>query len=577
MDEILREYLNETGDLLDGAERALVRLDGARADRAAIDEIFRAAHTIKGNSAFFDFYAIADVTHALEGALHEVRDGRLELSDPVMEGFFAGFDAVKVLYGRLRAGEPPGEPPEGIVARLESLTGAGASAPAPPPAPHEATESRPPVPDPSPDATPPAEPPDEPVAVSGALPSSPAADPAPAAPPIRPPASAQGPEETLRIRVSYLNRLIEHIGELVTIRSGLHLVDRKLSDPDLSRLHLRMDKALRKLRDLSLSLRMLPVSHLFDRFPRLVRDLAQQTGKKARLVTEGGETELDRNIIEELADPLVHLVRNSIDHGIEAPAVRRVSGKDETGTLRMSARHVENHVVIEIRDDGSGIDREGVLRKAVEVGIVERGGADALSLDDIIDLIFEPGFSTREKVTALSGRGVGMDVVRSRVESLHGTIVVKSVPGEGTTFELRLPLTLAILQVLLVESAGHLFGLPLLSVEETSKFDPAAVEREPGFEFLNLRGESLRLAPLADLFGRPGCASGPRHAVMIRHGERRVALLVDRLAGKHEIVLKPLGAWLGRVPGVMGAAVLGDGRLVPILEIGALLREHFHD
>lgn len=557
MDDLLSEFIVETAELLASAERSLVALDAARSDRAAVDEIFRAAHTIKGNSAFFDLYAIADVTHALESALAAARDGRVIPDDRFMAGLFAGFDAVKALFARVKGGDPPGDPPEGIVARLAALAERTEDG--------DGTAHIPPPASPAPAPDPPQEEETGPDAPDGSR--APAAAER-TAPPV---------EETLRVRVEHLNRLIEQIGELVTIRSGLRHADRRLADPELSRLHLRMDKSLRKLRDLSLSLRMLPVSRLFDRYPRLVRDLAVKTGKKVRLAVAGGETELDRNIIEELADPLLHLVRNSVDHGIEPPELRELSGKDPTGTLSLSARHVENHVVIEVRDDGSGIDREAVLRKAVEAGLVDRQAAGTLSLDDVIQLIFEPGLSTRDRATELSGRGVGMDVVRSRVESLHGTIHAQSVPGEGARFELRLPLTLAILQVLLVRSAGGLFGLPLLSVEETARFNPALVEREPGLEFLNLRGEAVRIAPLDALLGHPDPGAAPRHAVMIRHGERRVALTVERLAGKAEVVLKPLGPWLGRVPGVMGAAALGDGSLVPVLEIGALLRERLHD
>lgn len=578
MDEIFQDFIQETAELIAMMEQGLLTLDEQREDRSPIQEIFRAAHTIKGTAAFLDVFAMADVTHAMEDLLQKMRDGKADPTDPAMEALFAGLDAVKDIHEKLKAGQPVPEDWSALTTRLLAPDSPMVDQPVSPMVPAEETLAAVEEEVDQILATVAAEiNQDESPAEDIVFSSQPGAEKmSPTVQPLFP--AARPVEETIRIRVGRLNNVINLIGELVTIQSGLNLAERRLHDAELSRLTLRLRKVLTRLRNSSLKLRMMPISHLFDRFPRLVRDLARKTGKKVQLKVSGGETEIDRNIIEELYDPLMHLIRNSIDHGLESPQLRHNTEKPETGTVSLTAFHQDNHVIVTVEDDGMGIDFDSVLRRATEFGLLPGTDTSSLHLDDIINLIFEPGFSTRKEVSEISGRGVGMDVVQSRIEALHGAIRVHSFPGTGTQFEIRLPLTLAITQVLLVETGVHLFGLPLLTVLETTRILLSSVEEEPGFRFFYLREEPVRLTTLQSLLGlpEPELNNDLVTVIIIQFSEQRMGIIIDRLAGKQEVVLKTLGGFLGKVRGIMGAAVLGDGRLVPVLETGTLIREHLH-
>jgi len=321
--------------------------------------------------------------------------------------------------------------------------------------------------------------------------------------------------------------------------------------------------------------RMQPVGRVFARFPKLARDVARQLSKSVELEVVGADTELDRNLVEALADPLVHLVRNAIDHGIEAPAQRLAAGKAETGRVRLSAQQEGDHVAIEVRDDGAGIDPEKIRRSAVGKGLLEAEAAARLSPEECLQLIFLPGFSTRDEVSDLSGRGVGMDVVQSKIRELSGQVQIHSEIGHGTRFAIRVPLTLAILPTLLVELEGDVYALPLVRVVEVLAQDPRALRASlqvDGQPMLDLREQPVPLLSLRDWLGLPPRPLAQQTCVVLQAGEQRYCLAVDRVRGREEVVIKALPRTLRGLPGYAGASLVGDGRMALILDVDALLR-----
>ncbi|WP_096225510.1 chemotaxis protein CheA [Geobacillus sp. FJAT-46040] len=395
-------------------------------------------------------------------------------------------------------------------------------------------------------------------------------------------AEAEAPEKqtakqatkTIRVNIERLDRLMNLFEELVVDRGRLEQISRELNHAELTETVERMSRISSDLQTIILNMRMVPVETVFNRFPRMVRQLARELGKKVRLDIIGADTELDRTVIDEIGDPLVHLIRNALDHGIEAPDVRAARGKPEEGTVQLRAYHSGNHVFIEIEDDGAGISREKVLQKAKSRGIVSPQAAEHLNDQQIYELIFAPGFSTAEQVSDISGRGVGLDVVKSTIESLGGTVSVDSQPGKGSLFSIQLPLTLSIISVLLVQIAEETYAIPLSSIIET-----ALVKREEIFSahnqpVIDFRGKIVPLVRLKDVFAVPGAADdGDAVAVVIvRKGEKLAALAVDSFIGQQEVVLKSLGNYLSSVFAISGATILGDGRVALIIDCNALVK-----
>ena len=325
-----------------------------------------------------------------------------------------------------------------------------------------------------------------------------------------------------------------------------------------------------------MGVRMLPIGTLFSKFPRLVRDVARATGKAVDLVTEGEDTEIDRSVIEKIKDPLVHMLRNAVDHGIESPKEREAAGKPTPAKVYLFAHHEQGNIILTLQDDGKGIDPEVMRATAIERGILTADVAEQLSDAEAIDLIFEPGFSTAEKTTNVSGRGVGMDVVRSGVAAVNGLVKVSSEVGKGTTFTLELPLTLATFRGLLVESGNGLYAFPLSYVQETVRLDPEAVETIVGAEVLRLRGDVLPLLRLDDVC-RNNSANGDdardQFVVTVKAGDRPVAISVDALREQQEIVVKSLGSYIGQADNIAGASILGNGQVVLILDVANLVKE----
>jgi two-component system chemotaxis sensor kinase CheA len=325
--------------------------------------------------------------------------------------------------------------------------------------------------------------------------------------------------------------------------------------------------------------RMLPIENVFNRLPRVVRDVAAKRGKQVEFVMDGTETELDRSVIEEIGDPLLHLIRNAVDHGIEEPEERLAMGKPAAGCLKLSARHADSFILISIEDDGRGINLEAVKRKAVERGVVTQDQVDRMSDEEAVELIFAPGLSTAEAITDVSGRGVGMDVVRANIEKISGWVDVESRKGEGTTFTIRLPLTLAIVQALLVQVGGGIYALPIHAVTETVRIEPDVIHRVNNRDAILLRDEVLPLVSLAKVLGLTTQSGEDRTrlVVAVQAANRQVGLIVDGLVGEQEIVIKPLGQFVGEIPGISGAAILGDGNVALIVDVAALIAQAVRD
>jgi two-component system chemotaxis sensor kinase CheA len=388
-------------------------------------------------------------------------------------------------------------------------------------------------------------------------------------------------DRTVRISVERLDALMNLVGELVTDRTRLAQIEGMLrtqygkagSVAALDETISRMSQVVDQLQEEVMRARMLPIAHLFDKCPRLVRDAARAAGKQVDLVIEGQSTELDRSIIEAIGDPLIHLLRNAVDHGIESPQARSVAGKPPTGMVRLAAAHVEGQIVITVQDDGQGIDPHRTRQAAVRHGLISEDEAAHLSDDEAITLIFRPGLSTAEQVTGVSGRGVGLDVVRTNINRIGGSIVVENELGRGATFRLTLPLTLAILPTMLVALGDDVYAVPLTSIVESLYLSDVTVSSIKGHPAIHWRDQVLPLLNLRQFFGRAPRATGDARpaVVAVTWGKLQVGLVVDKIIGKQEIVVKPLGSLIGNVPGLSGCTILGNGRIALIVDVSGLI------
>lgn len=380
--------------------------------------------------------------------------------------------------------------------------------------------------------------------------------------------------KTIRVNIERLDVLMNLFEELVIDRGRLEQIASELRNSELNETVERMSRISGDLQEIILNMRMMPVEQVFNRFPRMVRSLSKDLNKKVNLEIIGAETELDRTIIDEIGDPLVHLLRNSIDHGIETPDKRRELGKPEEGTVRLKAYHSGNNVFIEIEDDGAGIDREKVLKKALANGIVTEEDAQKLTDQQVFGLLFSSGFSTAEKITDVSGRGVGLDVVRNTFESLGGIVTVSSVLGKGSVFSIQLPLTLSIIDVMLVEVKDEKYAIPLTSIVETAIVNKREVYSAHNQKVIDFRGKVVPLVFLKEIFQIPGDHSeGEFYSLVIVHkGDKVAGLVVDSLIGQHDIVLKSLGNYLKDVFAISGATILGNGQVALIVDSNALIK-----
>ena len=598
--EMLQLFCAEAQDLLQDIEQGVLVLESNPKDSTTIDTVFRAFHTFKGNVGVMKLVVLQQLTHELESLLDAARRGTFQLGRESIDVILAGEDVLKryveEMSGQLSGGSRSTKvafPIPRIIAEVHALlaqkTGAApAQSPPPRPQPAPAPVSAPVV---APVAVAPAPAPAQP---RPAAPSAEVATPAPAAPRPQPEAAGQvhdkaKPAEVqqvdhkpraaaagiVRVDTLKLDGLIDLVGELVIAQS---MVVQSPEVRDVASVHL--SRCLGQLRGITsdlqrtaMSLRMVPIRNTFQKMARLVRDLGVQQGKDIQLVLEGEDTELDRNIVEELGDPLVHMIRNSADHGIEPQAERLAEGKPPAGTITLRAFHRGGFIVIEIQDDGRGLNPDRIRMKAIERGLVKPD--DNIDERAIFDLIFAPGFSTAEKITDLSGRGVGMDVVRRNIERMRGKIEIESAIGRGTTFTISLPLTLAIIEGLLVGVGDQRYVIPTLSVRESFRPLPSMVTKVQGRgEMVSVRGRLTPVLRLGEHLNTPAAAADLSAGILVvvESGQDSRCLFVDELIGKQEVVIKSLGDMFHQQTNFAGAAILGDGRVGLILDVNALVK-----
>ncbi|MDF1506568.1 chemotaxis protein CheA [Robertmurraya sp. DFI.2.37] len=384
----------------------------------------------------------------------------------------------------------------------------------------------------------------------------------------------QASNKTIRVNIERLDILLNLFEELVIDRGRLEQISNDLKNQELHETVERMSRITGDLQNIILNMRMVPVETVFNRFPRMVRQLARDLGKKVNLEIIGAETELDRTVIDEIGDPLVHLIRNALDHGLETPDVRKANGKNEEGTVVLKAFHSGNHVFIEIDDDGAGIKKQKVLEKAIKNGIINEQTASTLTDKEVFELIFASGFSTADKISDVSGRGVGLDVVKNTIESLGGAISIESREGKGSTFSIQLPLTLSIISVMLVEIEKEKFAVPLSSIIETAIVKKAEILNAHNQKVIDFRGKVVPLLFLKDIFQVPSQEEEDEFysVVIVRKGDKMAGLIVDSFIGQQEVVLKSLGNYLTNVFAISGATILGDGQVALIVDCNALIK-----
>lgn len=532
---LLGVFLAEAEERLVQMEEALVALEEHPGDDELLQAIFRAAHTLKGNSATLGFSALTEFTHILEDLLERVRNRSLAVTPELVTLLLESVDALRQLLADAASGLDEMQPSHrALLARVSSAREQDA-----------------------PGAT---------RAAAVVHPRRRAADRANEVPDLN------LPTRTLRVDVEKLDQMLDLVGEIAVLRGRLRQHLEHGGTPEAGKaleIHREADTLEADLQELVTRIRMIPIGPTLHQFARTVRDVSRALGKQVRLSIDGGEIELDMRVIEKIRDPLTHMVRNAVDHGIEAPDVRTAAGKTPWGTLRIRAYHDAGAIVIELSDDGAGINRRLLVERARALGLV---GTDEPRGSEAFELVFAPGVSTAAGITELSGRGVGMDVVLRDVEALRGSIEVQSDPGRGTTFRIRLPLTLALIDGFVVRAAGESFVLPMDSVVEC--LDLPADARGAGLSgLMGLRGVPLPWLRLREHFDIDGPPSARENVVVVRSESGQAGFVVDALLGGHQVVIKPLGALFRGVVAVAGSAILGDGRAALILDVSKLLKQ----
>ena len=590
MDSIIAEFLAESFENLDLLDQDLVSLEKHPDDREVFARIFRTIHTIKGTCGFLAFQKLEAVAHVGESLLARLRDGSLSLRPEITTDLLVMIDAVRTILTNIdRTGSEGETNYTDLIARLQDFeateksggTADPASTPASPAAGGSTAKKK------TPAAKKTTSRPAAKTATgkgSGSTRPTNAAAPPSGKPEPSDAGSSDGTEtldltsipaaaeSNIRVDVRVLDHLMNLVGELVLARNQLVQRLAGVNDTRLAASSQRLDTITGELQEAVMRTRMQPISSIWQKLPRFVRDIAHNFGKEVEIEMEGEETDLDKSVIEAIKGSLLHLVRNAVDHGIEAPDVREAQGKPRAGTLRLRAHHEGGNVVIEVRDDGRGLDRERILKRAVSAGLVDQEKAEGLTTREIESYVFQPGFSTAAKVTNISGRGVGLDVVRANVESLGGSIELQSEAGESTTFRLKIPLTLAIVTVLLSSAGKHRIAIPQASVVELVRLDGSGaglgIEDLNGVPVYRLRGKLLPLVYLnreLDIT-REASATSTVNIVVLQGDDRRFGLIVDSIEDSQEIVVKPLGHLLAGVP-FAGATILGDGQIALILDV----------
>lgn len=624
--ELLQDFLTEAAELLEDVDSKLVELEGNPGDTGLLNTVFRGFHTIKGGAGFLEAHSLVEVCHKTESLFDLLRSGKMELSADLLDVILAATGEVRRMFGEMHNGHQPAPaPPDLIQALIDAIEGK-------PVVSRNAMAAAPAVADDKSGDTDELEAAFEAAAAAAAsggvsagsgqdgvnwnalysavtgveTPSagSPAFDAAqeaqrvtdsvarqsaaavrarPEAPPARPRGGANAApvkENTIRIDTSRFDQILNLSGEIGLTKNRLNCLRQNLAqgtnDEDTRRnLDMvigQLDMLVSDLQTAVMKARMQPVGSVFKKYTRLARDVARNLGKDVELNIVGAETEVDKSILEELNDPLVHLIRNSVDHGVETPAERRACGKPEKGTVTLVAKQAGDHIIVEISDDGKGMKPEVLRQKAIEKGCIAPDEAGQLSNDECLQLIFLPGFSTKTEVTDISGRGVGMDVVKTNIQKLNGRIDIKSEPGQGSRITISLPLTLAILPVLMLRLQEQIYSLPLSCVREIIPIEQDKIQYVSGKPNLVVRGDVLPIVSLAALLGRESNAED-KVGVLAVSGQRTVILAVDSLLGQDEVMIKPLEGI--KPKGVSGATLSGEGLLVLVLELRELMESYF--
>ena len=599
MEELMEDFLTEASDLLSDVDSKLMGLEKTPNDRDLLNVIFRGFHTIKGGAGFLNATELVTLCHLTENLFDKLRNGELTLNAELMDTIFAATGEVRQMFGYLSQNrQPEAAPPHLITALKDALEGkavavqktektsdAVATTPqpsdgpdwnvlyqavtgGPTPAPvAETVVSATPVPVPS--STPAAPVPERRIA------DAPAAKPSPGR---RESDGAGGKDNTIRVDTDRLDQVLNLSGEIGLTKNRLtHLrtdilqgrsdaITLRALDESVSQL----DMLVVNLQNAVMKTRMQPIGRLFNKYPRLARDLARQLGKDVELVLTGEETEIDKTMIEDLNDPLVHLVRNAVDHGVEDPAQRAAAGKPTKSLVQLGARQEGDHILITIVDDGKGMRPDVIRNKAIEKGLIGPDAASSLDDQQSLALILLPGFSTKDEISSVSGRGVGMDVVKTNIEKLNGAIIITSEPGKGSTFTISLPLTLAILPVLLLRLCNQSFAVPLSLVREILSISPDELQQVSGKATMVVRGEVLPVLPLARLIGWDATET-PEVGVLMQVGSQSFILSADGFAGHDDVVIKSLDTF--RPKGVAGVTMSSEGEIVLILDVKELLDE----
>jgi len=635
MKEIFESFVVETREILEKLDLELVELEKRTDDTNLLNQIFRSFHTVKGTAGFLGLVKMQTVTHRCEDILNKLRKGEVKLNSELMDGILQGFDTMKLLMDTIENNKNEDVETDDVINTLDNLIksiesgefGTGGTTeqqPTSQPVETDVAEEKPSevveekieekVEEPQnveevheetvdeeaeeevePEAEAKQETEDKkeekPAEQSVVKVEAPKA--APATPKTEQPkqqtqqtaASSKQVDNSIRVDVERLDQLLNIVSELVLGRNRLAQVNTEMQAEhegtklakDLFEAYRQIDLMTTELQLAVMKTRMIKIGKVFNKYPRVVRDLCRETKKDIQLLIYGEDTELDKTLIEEINDPLVHLIRNAVDHGIETPQERVAKGKNPQGTVILAAEHEGNNINITIQDDGKGMDPEVIKRKAIEKGLISKEKANDLNKNEIFNLIFLPGFSTAEKITNISGRGVGMDVVKTNVTKLRGTIQIDSEIGKGTKIVIKLPLTLAIIQGLLVRVKTETVVIPLSSVIEVVRVAPEEIYTINQNEVIRIRNSVLSLLKIEDILyddlDVDDTEKKWQYVVIISAGDRKYGIRVDELIGQKEIVIKSLGSYLGNIEGLAGATIMGDGKVVMILDIGDLVNK----
>ncbi|MGQ5523734.1 chemotaxis protein CheA [Chitinimonas sp. PSY-7] len=616
MEDLLQDFLTESSELLSDVDNKLVELEKRPEDKHLLNDIFRGFHTIKGGAGFLNVDALINLCHRTENLFDKLRNSELKLTPELMDVILAATGVVRDMFGSMAQGRQPAQADPSLLAQLDAALEGKAVAEAAVPAP---TPAAAPAPAPASGGGNPNEPNWAALhqAVTGQAPAAAAATPAPAPAPAPavvaakppapvpakttgkaepglraaaapPPAKAPAPsqqlatqETTIRIDTNRLDQVLNLSGEigltknrLTTLRSDI--LGGKTDSATLKALDEaigQLDLLVGDLQNAVMKTRMQPIGRLFQKYPRLARDLARQLGKDVELVISGEETELDKTMLEDLNDPLVHLVRNAVDHGVETIEERIAVGKPSKSIVQLTATQVGDHILIEIVDDGKGMRPDMLRRKAVEKGLIDTETANSMDDKQALQLVFLPGFSTKDQISSVSGRGVGMDVVKTNIQKLNGRIDIQSNVGEGSRFSISLPLTLAILPVLVVRVCNQPFAVPLAMVREIIPIRSEQIQEVSGRATIVVRDEILSVRSLARLIGWDETQT-PQFGVLMQAAEHSFILAIDSFIGRDDVVIKPLQNIRPR--GIAGATLSGDGSVVLVLDMESMIEDSQH-